>query len=236
MSNQIFIDNFMQVDLSINLESFKSYIWGDASLWYQYDSTNPINPSSSTTDLKTNYRNYFGCTDAGITVKPILLTINLSIKLRNCYKTLIQSLTDWSNWTKIGKDAAYYGIFDYCKSSDPESVTVFSWNPVPSDYNYLFWGNTDNGNPQTDWDNSESGSIATGTPSAQRFKFDYCNHFVGTEYDLNNGGKFGNLYCAKPTAVPWTDVSTANWWLTGVDRTLSYSGDGTNVADACAVI
>lgn len=129
-------------------------------------------------------------------MKPILLTINLSIKLRNCYKTIIQSLTDWSNWTKIGPNSAYFGILDYCKSSDPESITVFSWNPVASDYNYLFMGNTDNGNPQTDWDNSESGSIPATYPNSKRFAFDYCYHLKGTEYDLNNGGKFGDLYCA----------------------------------------
>ena len=138
----------LQIDFSINLESFKSYIWGDTALWYQYDSTNPTNPSTATTDaLSTNYRNYFMCTDSGVTVKPILFTINLSIKLRNCYKTLLQSLTDWSNWTKIGLNSDYFGILDYCKASDPEAVTVFSWNPVVSDYSYNFWGNTDNGNP-----------------------------------------------------------------------------------------
>ncbi len=148
----------LQIDFTFDLDSFKSYIWADLAAWYQYDSTNPQNPLESQTITTagnrqyTNYKNYFLSTDAGVTVKPILMSITLQIKLRNCYKTLIQSLTDWSNWTKIGPNSAYFGLLDYCKTSDPEQVTVFSWNPVPSDYPYMFWGNSDNGNPQVDWD------------------------------------------------------------------------------------
>ena len=131
MTSKLYLENIMQIDFTIDLESFKSYIWGDMAVWYQYDSTNPDNPADS--GEYTNYRNYFFCTDSGITIKPILISINLSIKLRNCYKTLIQSLTDWSNWTKIGPNTAYFGLLDYCKASDAESVTIFSWNPVSSD-------------------------------------------------------------------------------------------------------
>jgi len=59
-------------------------------------------------------------------------------------------LTDWSNW-QFGSDVPYYGILDSCTASDSESVTAFSWNPVPSDTNKLFWGSTSNGSPQVDW-------------------------------------------------------------------------------------
>jgi len=226
MTNKIYLDQILQIDFTFNLESFKAYLWGDAAVWYQYDSTNPENPVDS--GWTTNYRNYFLCTDSGITVKPILMSINLSIKLRNCYKTLIQSLTDWSNWTKIGPNTAYFGILDYCKASEAESVTIFSWNPVSSDYNVPFWGNTDNGNPQIDWEGMETGTVVT----ANRWKFDYCNQLVGNDYDLNQGGKFGDLYCAAaaaPASSTWiifdaakaassnsASAATANY-----DRTIS---------------
>lgn len=127
------------------METFKSFFWADVALWYQYDSTNPDNPTTS--GYYTNYRNYFLCSDGGLTVKNILMTMSLSIKLRNCYKTIIQSLTDWSNWTKVGLDTAYLGILDFCRASDSESVTVFSWMPVAQDTSYPLWGNSDNGNP-----------------------------------------------------------------------------------------
>jgi hypothetical protein len=98
--------------------------------------------------------------------------INLSIKLRNCYKTLIQSLTDWSNWTKIGPNSPYFGILDYCKSSDAEQVTVFSWNPVKSDTDPewasdVFWGNSDNNNPQVSWDTVTDAALALNPDGAE---------------------------------------------------------------------
>ena len=87
----------MDLSLNIDVTSFKSYFWAEGSLWYQFDSTNPkINGEP------TNYRNYFFCYGAGITVKPILMTVTIQLKLRNCYKVLLQSLTDWSNWSNIG--------------------------------------------------------------------------------------------------------------------------------------
>lgn len=202
--SRIFIQDVMQIDFTFDLESFKSYLWGDVALWYQYDSTNPENLYTAN-PTKTNYNNYFLCSDAGLTIKPILMSINFSIKLRNCYKTLIQSLTDWSNWTKIGPTTPYFGLLDYCKASDSESVTVFSWNPIASDKNQLFWGNTDNGNPQIDWDHSESGTATAS--STQQYKFNYCKHLVGNEWELNNGGLNGIYYCAK-SGTTWSIAIT----------------------------
>jgi hypothetical protein len=203
-SSRIFVQDLLQIDFTFDLESFKSYLWGDAAMWYQYDSTNPTDEYTAD-PTKTNYNNYFLCSDSGLTIKPILLSINFSIKLRNCYKTLVQSLTDWSNWTKIGKTTPYYGLLDYCKASDSESVTVFSWNPVPSDKNVRFWGNTDNGNPQIDWDNSESGS--TPASPTDQYKFSYCKHIVGNEWELNNGGDKGLYYCAN-SGTTWSTAIT----------------------------
>jgi hypothetical protein len=194
-SSRIFVQDLLQIDFTFDLESFKSYLWGDAAMWYQYDSTNPTDEYTAD-PTKTNYNNYFLCSDSGLTIKPILLSINFSIKLRNCYKTLVQSLTDWSNWTKIGKTTPYYGLLDYCKASDSESVTVFSWNPIASDKNVRFWGNTDNGNPQIDWDMSESGSTPASPDNTDQYKFSYCKHIVGNEWELNNGAIDGIYYCA----------------------------------------
>lgn len=211
IQNKIYIDQIMQIDFSFDLESFKSYFWADVAMWYQYDSTDPQNPASS--GYYTNYRNYFFCSDGGLTVKPILMSINLSIKLRNCYKTLIQSLTDWSNWTKIGLNTPYFGILDSCRASDSESVTVFSWNPIAQDFNYGLWGNTDNGNPQVDWDASD---ITTPVAGTDKYVFNYCWHVNANEYELNNGGDLGVLYCGA--ASPYDDgLITIN----AIDRTVA---------------
>jgi hypothetical protein len=104
--------------------------WSDVALWYQYDSSNPKNPLNHPNAISTNYRNYFLCSDIGAKVRPVDLQINLSVKLRNCYKVLFQSLTDWSNWTKIGPKSDYFGILDFCKNSDSESITLFQYKPI----------------------------------------------------------------------------------------------------------
>lgn len=83
------------------------------------------------------------------------MSITLSLKLRNCYKTILQSLTDWSNWSVIGPDALYFGLIDYCRNSDSETVTVFSYNPITTDFNYIFAGNTENNDPSLDWNGNE---------------------------------------------------------------------------------
>jgi hypothetical protein len=84
VQNRIYMDQMFQLDLNVEVTNFKSFAWAEASIWYQYDSSNPIINGE-----EINYRNYFFCFGAGVTVKPILMTISLSLKLRNCYKVLI---------------------------------------------------------------------------------------------------------------------------------------------------
>jgi hypothetical protein len=86
LQNKIY-DQLLQVDLNFDVTSFKSFFWAEGSIWYQYDSSNPTFANDASTT--TNYRNYFLCGGAGITVKPILMSITFAIKLRNCYKTII---------------------------------------------------------------------------------------------------------------------------------------------------
>ena len=46
IQNKIFIDQLLQVDLNFDVTSFKSFFFGEGSLWYQYDNTNPTIPNS----------------------------------------------------------------------------------------------------------------------------------------------------------------------------------------------
>lgn len=202
IQNKIYVDQLLQLDLNFDITSFKSFLFGEGSIWYQYDSSNPTIPNSN--GMQTNYRNYFLCGGYGITVKPILMSITVAIKLRNCYKTLIQSLTDWSNWSKIDKDALYFGLLDYCRNSDSETVTVFSYNPIATDYNYIFAGNMENNDPSFDWNGSESSGIYPDANMRRQYLFDYCTvlksgdaFFDFNEYELYNGGANGDLWCSK---------------------------------------
>jgi hypothetical protein len=71
---------------------------------------------------------------------------------------LIQSLTDFSNWSNLGTGQYFWGLLDLCRNSDAESVTLMTWNPISSDYNYLLSGNLDNSDPAIDWNGDESGN------------------------------------------------------------------------------
>jgi hypothetical protein len=207
VQNKIYADQIMQLDLNIDVTSFKSYAWAEASIWYQYDSSNP----KTSNGMSTNYRNYFFCYGAGITVKPILMAITLQLKLRNCYKVLIQSLTDWSNWSNLGTGQFLWGLLDTCRNSDSESVTLFTWNPVPSDKNIIFAGNLENGDPSIDYNGDETGDYVVDGMKGNRFNFDYCIPLRSgdmpfgewNEYELHNGGPHGDLYCYKNNAASW---------------------------------
>ena len=155
------------------------------------------------------------------------MSITVAIKLRNCYKTLIQSLTDWSNWSKIGEEYLYFGLLDYCRNSDSETVTVFSFNPIVTDKNYFVIGNVENNDPSLDWNGGEPTGdyFDTGMKTANRF--DYCiplksgdYFFDFNEYELYNGGKNGDLFCAK-AATGWRPLLTTG---TAYDYTVKPNG------------
>ena len=68
------------------------------------------------------------CFLTGYQLQSILITLQTNMKFQQCYKTMIQSLCDWSQWT-----SASAKIFDSCSMSADEQVTVLSYNPVQSD-------------------------------------------------------------------------------------------------------
>ena len=77
------------------------------------------------------------CFNWGWMTEDILMTIVTLIKFKDCYKVVIQSLTDWSNWT--GK---YANIIDKCSDSTAESITLWTWNPIPTDTTNYWYGDS----------------------------------------------------------------------------------------------
>ena len=59
------------------------------------------------------------------------------MNFQNCYKVLIESLCDWTNWT--GK---YAKVLDDCNASDDEDVNLWTYSPsaVSSDIERYTWG------------------------------------------------------------------------------------------------
>jgi len=139
------------------------------------------------------------------------MSISLQLKLRNCYKVLFQSLLDWSNWSNLGTGEFMWGLLDICRNSDSESITLFTWNPVPADYNFLLAGNLENGDPSIDYNGDETGDYATTSMKGDKYNFNYCIPLLSgdmpplsyNEYELHNGGPNGDLYCYKDNTKSW---------------------------------
>jgi hypothetical protein len=100
-------------ELTLDIDKFMTNVFGEA---YVY--------SDSTL-----------CINFGWQSQDILLTLETAMKFQNCYKTIIQSLCDFSNWTSAGAR-----ILDECDASDDEDVTLYSWNPVSTDYIKYWYG------------------------------------------------------------------------------------------------
>ena len=56
------------------------------------------------------------------------------MKLQDCYKNVVVSLTDWSQWTDG------FVLFDDCDPSNDEEIPAYSYNPIITDYEFAFNG------------------------------------------------------------------------------------------------
>jgi len=116
----------------------------------------------------------------------------------------------------LGTGQFLWGLLDTCRNSDSESLTLFTWSPVPSDFNFLFAGNLENGDPSIDYNGDETGEYAQASMKGDRFKFNYCIPIISgdmplfsyNEYELHNGGPKGDLYCYKDTTASWRPGQT----------------------------
>lgn len=53
---------------------------------------------------------------------------------RDCYKNIIYTLCDLSNW--VGPTAK---LIDECDKSNDEDITLYSWNPVATSKLNQYW-------------------------------------------------------------------------------------------------
>lgn len=127
-------------------------------------------------------------------------------------------MTDWSNWSNLGTGQYLWGLLDVCRNSDSESVTLFTYNPAPSDVNYLLFGNLENGDPSIDWNGDETGKYTDPAMKGHKYHFDYCSVLKMGDtpsgkinaYELHNGGPNGDLYCWAKSGESWRPKETDN--------------------------
>jgi hypothetical protein len=75
------------------------------------------------------------CFALGHQIQPILFTILNSNSFKDCYKNIIKSLCDLTNWT--AEDALW---IETCTDSISESITVYTWNPIASIWTTFYYG------------------------------------------------------------------------------------------------
>lgn len=136
----------------------------------------------------------------------------------------------------MGTGQFLWGLLDSCRNSDSESLTLFTWNPVPSDYNFLFAGNLENGDPSIDYNGDETGDYADPTMKGDRYKFNYCIPlksgdltFDYNEYELHNGGPKGDLYCYADSTSSWKPGQTPDKYNKKIKPANCPGGSWTNI-------
>jgi hypothetical protein len=64
------------------------------------------------------------CMDIGYNIEDILVTFKADLSYRDCYKNVIMTLTDYSNW--LGPKAMW---LDSCEFNSNEDLLIYSYNP-----------------------------------------------------------------------------------------------------------
>ncbi len=104
------LEDILYFETTYELTQFKASVFAELVMWY----------------------NGQICWGLGALVEDIIITITLAMKFEDCYKTIVESLTDWSQWTN-GK------VFDDCSPSNDEQVTVYIYNPIATDTTWYLW-------------------------------------------------------------------------------------------------
>jgi hypothetical protein len=134
------IDRLFQTEAQVNLDQVKSFFYFDIvyyqlALKYTYTPPAPA-PSppavvSGVHDITESQYKIFGqnypgkiCLDFGYNTEDLLMTLKSAVNWKDCYKNLIYTLTDYSNW--LGPKAQW---IDFCDFTTDEDFLMYSYNP-----------------------------------------------------------------------------------------------------------
>lgn len=83
----------------------------------------------------TIYDQGYLCLGVGYEVQDIQISLQTAMKFQDCYKMVVESLCDFSNWTKLGRKEGniLFGLLDECEWSDEEMITLHTFTPVDDD-------------------------------------------------------------------------------------------------------
>lgn len=75
------------------------------------------------------------CFGVGYSIEEITMDLSLAMTFQNCYKEMLKSFCDFSNWH--GESAK---LVDECDTSEEQSITLYSVSPVPDEINDYWYG------------------------------------------------------------------------------------------------
>jgi hypothetical protein len=107
------IDKLFYNDLIFDLDEFVAYLFGDIYLIFAHQ---PID-----TTWENFYKTLNLCWSFGYSYTDLTMAIETLFKFPSCYKMLIDSFTNWSQWTsiitKFGTKQFLFGLLDMCTMS-----------------------------------------------------------------------------------------------------------------------
>lgn len=124
------IDRLFYNQFTYELDELISFLFFDTIIIYKDLLTTLSQPFGG-------YRGMNLCFAAGYNYQDISMQIDQAFKFPNCYKMLIQSFCDWSQWTSIisqfgmGTKPFLFGLLDQCTmSDDAPTITMWSYHPI----------------------------------------------------------------------------------------------------------
>lgn len=116
---QMRISEYYYGALNADVEQFTASIWPEMVLFLD---------------------DYTICGNVGWSTEEILVSVTTSMNFMDCYKIIIKTLLDFSNWTelfdKLSNLTALEGfeeLFDSCSDSNDDTVTFYEYNPYTDD-------------------------------------------------------------------------------------------------------
>ena len=130
------IDRLFYNEITFQLDEVIAFYFGDLIIVYKDLSSTTSNPTDA-------YNTFKICYATGYNYQDISMSAETIFKFPNCYKMLVQSMCDWSQWTDIllkpGPKPYLWGLLDSCTMSDDSpQLTVWDYQPVKTDSNDVF--------------------------------------------------------------------------------------------------
>ena len=123
-------------EAQVNIDKFKSLVYAEVVYYqnarkYTYLIGAPPAKPAMQLDPTQSVYTLFGypytgkiCLDIGYNTEDILITLKSAVNWKDCYKNIIYTLFDYSNW--FGPKALW---LDFCDFYTDEDLLIYSYNP-----------------------------------------------------------------------------------------------------------